>query len=360
MSRYSKEFEMITKALDLQNNKPMSYSELRKVLFHMKENVFLNVIADMMLEERLISQNDMYLLPPVMYAQNVARAQQKRQAVIDANNRLAKIRDQFDKPYYSLTEAQQHYCALIESSDTSHFIDDMKVLNYTVTSDFVLFKFQSIGEFLTNELLQMDMVDLCRFTAQYAPLVQKVDLTYWIEKLCTTYQLLEFEKDVYLNIKKLNKMGIYISNIRDYCTAIYNFVENGDCFSIKSLQAAGFTHPLEDLGMGDLFYESLLKHDARFLSHKMTNCYVFSTHYKPSIAKIVFSIVKQHSSISIYELQSILQKQYGVTTTIVSDAGSLINQAQLFDANTSLFYSKEFEKIYFDKNDYYKEVAYDD
>jgi hypothetical protein len=206
----------------------------------------------------------------------------------------------------------------------------------------------------------MDMVDMSRFCTTYAPLVQKIDIAYWIDKLCTTYQLLEFEKDVYLNIKKLNKMGFYISNIREYCTAVYKFQGNGDCFSVKSLQAAGFSHPLEDLGMGDLFYESLLKYDPRFLHYKMTNCHVFSTHHKPSIAKIVFSVVKQHGSISIYTLQSILQKQFGVATTIVSDAGSLINQALLFDEKTPLFYSKEFEKIYFDKNDYYKEVAYDE
>lgn len=360
MSRYSKEYEMVTKALDLQNNEPMSYQELRKVLFHVKENVFLNILSDMMLEERLISQNDMYLLPPVMYAQSVALAQQKRQAVIDANNRLAKIRNQFDKPYYALQEAQQHYRKLIGNDDVSHFHHDMSVLNYTVASDFVIFKFQSIGEFLTNELLQLEIVDLPLFCAQYAPLVQKVDMTYWLEKLCANYQLLEFEKDVYLNIAKLNKMGIYTSNIRSYCTAIYQIQESGDCFSIASLHAAGFTHPLEDLGMSDLFYESLLKYDPRFLSYKMTHCYVFSTHQKPSIAKIVFSVVKQHGSINIYQLQSILQKQYGVATTIVSDAGSLINQALLFDSNTPLFYSKEFEKIYFDKNDYYKEIAYDE
>ena len=58
MSRYRKEIDMITKALDLNKNEPMSYEELRKVLFHVKDNVFLNVLSDMFAEGLLTSVNE--------------------------------------------------------------------------------------------------------------------------------------------------------------------------------------------------------------------------------------------------------------------------------------------------------------
>ena len=92
----------------------------------------------------------------------------------------------------------------------------------------------------------------------------------------------------------------------------------------------------------------------------MSNGYVFSTGKKPSVSIIVFEILKDVRMISIYDLQDILRKQYGVTSSIISDGGSLINQSLIFEENTNLFYSKEFEKIYFDKEDFYEEVEYDE
>ena len=176
----------------------------------------------------------------------------------------------------------------------------------------------------------------------------------------TNYQIIEFEKGSYINIKQLNQMDIYIVNIKAYCSAVYDFTKNGMCFSIKSLRKDGFLHQLDDLGMEDIFYENLLKYDGRFLYYKMTNNYVFSTEKKPSVSGIVFDVMKKHKIVSIYELQNILKREFGINTTIVSESGSLINQSLIFDENTTLFYSKEFEKIYFDKEDFYKEVEYDD
>jgi hypothetical protein len=87
---------------------------------------------------------------------------------------------------------------------------------------------------------------------------------------------------------------------------------------------------------------------------------MFSTDKKPTISNITFDIVKKQRIVSIYDLQDILRKQFGVTTSIVSECGSLINQTIVFGDNNTLFYSKELEKIYFDKEDYYKEIEYDD
>ena len=155
-------------------------------------------------------------------------------------------------------------------------------------------------------------------------------------------------------------MGIYLADIKAYCSEVYKFRDDGKCFSIKTLRDDGFYHKLDDLGMDDIFYENLLKYNNQFFFYKMSNGYVFSTGKKPSVAIIVFEILKDVRMISIYDLQDILRKQYGVTSSIISDGGSLINQSLIFEENTNLFYSKEFEKIYFDKEDFYEEVEYDE
>ena len=360
MSRYRKEIDAITKVLDLQQNKPMTYDELRKALFYIKENTFLMVLSDMFAEGLLVSDGDKYQLPPIMYAENLAKAQQKRQAIMDANQRLGQIKGCFNQAYYSLDSAQAKYMELIGSNDVTHFTTDMKAIGYNVTNNYILFAFTSIGEYITSELLKFDVVNLATFVQQYAPLVQEIDLSYWIEKLKQSYQLIEFEPGTYLNIKQLNAMNIYISDIHSYCESVYKTCQAGGCFTIKSLQHDGFTHPLDDLGMDACFYENLLRYDTRFLCYKMTHCFVFSTSKKPSIAHIVYDIVKAKRIINIYDLQSMLHQQFGVATSVISESGNLINQNLLFFENSTLYYSKEFESIYFDKSDYYKEIEYNE
>lgn len=360
MSRYRKEIDMITKVLDLNKNEPMTYEELRKVLFNVRDNVFLNILSDMFAEGSLISNGDKYQLPQTMYAESVERANKKKQAIIDANNRLLKIRDKFTEPYYKIEDAQRKYVSILENPSVENFEADMKTLGYTVSSNYLIFQFTSVAEYLTSELLKIDVIDIDNFSQKHEPLIQCVDLNYLLDKMKTNYQIIEFEKGSYINIKQLNQMDIYIANIKAYCSAIYDFTKNGMCFSIKSLRKDDFVHRLDDLGMEDVFYENLLKYDGRFLCYKMTNNYVFSTEKKPSVSGIVFDVVKKHKIVSIYELQNILKREFGVNTTIVSESGSLINQSLIFDENTTLFYSKEFEKIYFDKEDFYKEVEYDD
>ena len=95
---------MITKSLDLNKNEPMTYEELRKVLFNVRDNVFLNILSDMFAEGSLVSNGDKYQLPQTMYAESVERANKKKQAIIDANNRLLKIRDKFTEPYYKIED----------------------------------------------------------------------------------------------------------------------------------------------------------------------------------------------------------------------------------------------------------------
>lgn len=360
MNRYKREIDIITKALDLNGNNFMSYDELRNVLFNVRENVFLNILSDMLSEGLLISKNEKYQLPPTLYAENIEKTNKKKQLIVDRNNRLSKLRNEFSNAYYRLEEAKHKYISILNNDDITNFTLDMKALGYTVSNNYLIFQFISINDYLTNELMTTDVIEIKDFISKYKPLIDDIDFDYLLEKLKRNYQIIQFDKNSYINIKQLNKMGIYISDIKQYSSKVYNFSKSGDCFSVQSLRKNGFYEKLDDLGMGDIFYENLLKYDGKFLMYKMSNCYVFSTSKKPSVSNIVYDIVKNKISVSIYDLQDILKIQFGITTTFVSENGNLINQSLLFDENTNLYYSKEFEKIYFNKEDYYKEVEYDE
>ena len=188
MSRYRKEIDMITKSLDLNKNEPMTYEELRKVLFNVRDNVFLNILSDMFAEGSLVSNGDKYQLPQTMYAESVERANKKKQAIIDANNRLLKIRDKFAEPYYKIEDAQRKYISILENSSVENFETDMKTLGYTISSDYLIFQFTSIAEYLTSELLKLDIIEINHFSQKYDVLIECIDLNYLLEKMKTNYQ----------------------------------------------------------------------------------------------------------------------------------------------------------------------------
>ena len=360
MSRYKKEIDILTKALDLNRNNPMSYEDLRKVLFHVKDNVFLNILSDMFAEGLLTATDNLYQLPPVLYAEKIEKANKKRQSIINTNNRLSKIRTAFIDTYYKIEDAQTLYIHTLENKNLENFETDMKNIGYNISNNYLISKFSSISEYLSKELLKLDIIEINQFTNKYEELCNSLEFNYLLDKLKQQYKIIEFEKGAYINIRKLNQMGIYLVDIKTYCSEVYKFRNDGKCFSVKTLNDDGFFQKLNDLGMENIFYENLLKYDNRFFSHKMSNAYVFSTSKKPSVATIVFEILKDAKIISIYDLQDILKRKYGITTPIISDSGSLINQTLIFENNTNLFYSKEFEKIYFNKEDFYEEVEYDE
>ena len=360
MSKYRKEITQITKIIESNNNKPMSYAELKSNIFNINGTILLKALTDGLLEGTIVSKDDKYQLPETSYTYNLKRKEEKRKAIIEANNRMKKIRSIFTEEYYEIDNAKKLYLESVGYLYEDDFKNDMKSLGYNVTNNFLLFKYLTIIEYLQEQLTKQDIIEMQKFKEKYLSLIEKIDFNNLIKNLEQTYQIIKFDKDSYINIKKLSEANIYLSTIRKYCNEVFDFVKNGDFFTIRTLKKNGFTSEIYEIGCDDIFYESLLKYDGRFLYRKMTNLVVFSTQKKPLIQNIVFEIVLKNKIITIYDLQDILRDEYGIATSFISDNGStLLSRGLLFGENTDLYYSKELEKIYFDKNDYYEEIKYE-
>ena len=71
----------------------------------------------------------------------------------------------------------------------------------------------------------------------------------------------------YINIRRLNAIGITTGTFAEYCNNVSKFYEKGDYFTIKSLHQEGFSSEIDNLGFEEWFYASVLLED---MTRKLT------------------------------------------------------------------------------------------
>lgn len=80
------------------------------------------------------------------------------------------------------------------------------------------------------------------------------------------YEIIEFQPKTFLNIKRLNNVGITKQDIINYVQDVYDFVDYGEFFTFKSLKLKEYDHELHMLGFDDCFYASLISENKELFS----------------------------------------------------------------------------------------------
>lgn len=152
-------------------------------------------------------------------------------------------------------------------------------------------------------------------------------------------RLILLDKGFYITDRCLSRAGVTEKDISDYREGVESYVAEGDFFTLVSLRNGGFTHPLEEIGFEDLFYESILLRVGVLKSLRIGKSIVFiKTLKKPDADSFMEWMMKEDGILSIEELQ--LKVSALLSIEIAED--DLINIVNRSDCH----YSREFEKIY--------------
>lgn len=135
--------------------------------------------------------------------------------------------------------------------------------------------------------------------------------------LAKDFKVVETEPGVFCNSQYLEKHGITQEAIHEFCEKVYHFIENGKCFSIRSLRAAGFDLPWQEEGWGDWFYGSLLAADYEsFNSQKYGSGHLLRKRQmqrKLSMADLIGEIVNgSYELLTTSEISGIIEDTYGI------------------------------------------------
>ena len=204
---------------------------------------------------------------------------------------------------------------------------------------------ESRKSFFMRQFQQTDILDITPYLQQYGTEAIQAALKSMEENL----DIVEFEENQYINIRKLETAGIKKQHLRAYGDAVAEVSAGQEFFTVKSLRLDGFVSPLDDLGFGDVFYAFLLSQDQRFAKLPVGKTAIFSsTVMKFNTADFLADYMSRVDVTDVDSMLDDLDRRYGIVMT----RSGLLTHIK----DSTLYYDKVLDYIYKDYETYYQDV----
>ena len=279
----------------------------------------------------------------VYYHQGIYSIDQKTMTVEHQTALLSALDDDF----YYIDELKRIYSRLVPGADTDEINPyNLKQMGFTVLSRYAFRNFDSLDALFRNMLTRSDLLDISelrkRFTYVQAFSAVLTDLKRALE-------IVEYEPNRLISIRRLNSAGVFRSDIEDYCDAVYEYVKDGAFFTAKSLRLSGFRTELYELGFSDWFYANLLLSDPRFsygVAFKAIVLCKGST--EVTIRSFETALIHDAGSIDVYDLQREMEETYGCSVTDRLDL--------IYKVSGGVYYDRHLDRFYDSETRYWREV----
>jgi hypothetical protein len=249
--------------------------------------------------------------------------------------------------FYFITEVEKIYRSTVSDADISLLNSyNFKRMGFVVASTYVVQHYPTADAFFESLLTSADIVDGAPISKRYTTVGA---YSMCLARLKEDLEIVEFEPYQYINIRRLEKMGISKEKLYNYRDCAWSFLSSDDFFSVKSLIQDGFDHELHSLGFMDLFYATILKSDNRFTWQRVGNAVIFNPRREQfSVHDFLVSYVESVKSINIDEMVSELNDRYGIEF----DRWDIMNKVK----GSAVYYDSIMETLYADYETYYEEI----
>lgn len=264
------------------------------------------------------------------------------------NEHLEILKNKLTDDFYWKEDLENIYTSLFNDSNLRNLnAQNIKLLNYTMTSSCIYSdKFNSIADCVEHIILNGNT-----FNLNVQPKFKSLAVFYQVfSKLKNNMDIIEFDLGKYININKLESIGIKKCDLTNYQKKVIDFI--GDkFFTVTSLRNLGFEdNKLDDLGFDDYFYSSILINSINIQYKKIQNAYLMKKDNKPfEFFDFLTYIMGKLRKIDIYDLIQLLKQDYNLDISKYK----LINITK----DSDLYYNPIMNKIYFDKDEFYKEIS---
>lgn len=262
--------------------------------------------------------------------------------------RMGVLKETLNEDFYLIEEIRSIYISLFPNSDIEEVNSyNLKKMGFIVLSNHVVQNHRNLEQYFRAVLTKDDITDIKaykkRFT--YVPGFYKLFM-----ELRRNLEVVEFEPNKIISIRKLENSGITKDSIKEFCNKVYDYIDDDTYFSAKSLRESGFESELYDLGFSDYFYANLLLSDTRFSFTMIYGSMVFfKGNKKITIRSFLESRVNHHESIDVFDLMSEIENVYGCT---VNDKWDVIYKVQ----DSEVFYDKYLDRLYANEELFYHEL----
>ena len=184
-----------------------------------------------------------------------------------------------------------------------------------------------------------DILDVYKLDSRYLSIPTFINL---LEDKCKTFEYIEYERNVYYSINKLNQMNISLELINDFIKNANTFVYEDDIFTIDYLINKGFSHLLLDYKLPKVFYSNILKYSKDLVYNKInySNNYIFKLNKNNTISFIdlIEQIIEPKYYVYLNDIIKDLELIYGI---VITEAKLLqfINKSNIYyNSDTNLYY----------------------
>ena len=250
--------------------------------------------------------------------------------------------------YYSISDVKRKFASLFATSGRSLVSTySLKRLGFKVYAGYVLRNTHtSAAEFFSTLLNEKETVDINAFPSSMRRLLV---FSAQLAKLRKERALIEYEPQKFIQRRKLEQIGVGLSDLDDFCSSVLSHVTPGSFFTIKSLQDSGYKHHLFELGFDDWFYASVLEHGELGISvRKMASTkLLFAGKKTISDADFLQWFVQNERRTEVYDLLTRLER-FGVP----------FKRSRLLEIvkDTELYYSGITDAVYDCYDTYFEEI----
>lgn len=262
--------------------------------------------------------------------------------IVEINDELIlKLKEILVEPIYSFDVLKD----ILINNDFENIDDIITKTNlykvgYKIRSSYIIDKnYDGVEDYFIKLSKKQDFIknDNILKTSTYSVSIKRVE---------KSYDIVSISDKEFITISKLNKLGIYKEQINKFCNDVYESFKNSNYFSVYNVKNMIDDSWIEDNGFDDIFYECLVETIDGINYLRINNQKLYSFTDNQIDVDDIINEFMVNDSISIDDLIDNVYEKYGLNV-----------QSDKFIYNTKdKFYSKELNKLYLDKECYYKEV----
>jgi len=272
---------------------------------------------------------------------------------VDADNlpqdQFDAMRRLLDRDFYMVSAVRALYKRTFPEADPSAINPyTLKTLGFRVYTGYVVrATWASAVDYFHHQLTDEDVVDGRSFECSVFSIQA---YSGEMNRLRHIREIVEFAPRQYINMRRLNEMGITLRTLEGYCEAVEAFAGRNEFFSVKSLRADGFMHELDDLGFEEWFYGSVLLEDReRFSYQRIGGTRIFCRGQRDQLfINMLYDLVGRDGHMDIYQLRDLLSERYGIE----------LHKDKLIEIirSTDMYYDTIMQAAYIDYDTYFEEV----
>ena len=253
---------------------------------------------------------------------------------LEHNKRIEKMDISLNKIIYELEEIK----LIFDKENEEEISKDLEESDYIIKGKYV------IKSDLANNIELKDNGNVLKFNEES---INYSNIKKYLDGECKKRNLYKISDYIYITSEKLEQLGITQKDIEESLNKIETTYKEKDYFSIENIFENDYMERYDNLGFAKDMFEYLLI-DKKINYIIIGDYKLYSFNSEANINKLFDKIVLNYRILTMNDIKKIIYSDYKIEIPI--------QRIRKYITTMDFYFNDILDKVYVDKNDYYKEV----